>query len=133
MDLFYELTYSIDLTQEARYGTTGEAINNSQRVLDLQYEGSPVIDDDIYTVITNDYRTNFCPILKDESVVKLQIEPLEVRQCIIDYIKHSDLNFELKRPFSFVQEGVFRFKSSPEGIRHIQEGMTATQAYDGDI
>ncbi|QNR08565.1 5'-nucleotidase C-terminal domain-containing protein [Macrococcoides canis] len=132
MDLFYELTYSIDLTQEARYGTTGEAINNSQRVVDLQYEGSPVIDDDIYTVITNDYRTNFCPILKDESVVKLQIEPLEVRQCIIDYIKHSDLNFELKRPFSFVQEGVFRFKSSPEGIRHIQEGMTATQAYDGD-
>jgi len=32
MDLFYELTYSIDLIQEARYGTTREAINNSHFV-----------------------------------------------------------------------------------------------------
>lgn len=132
MDIFYELTYGIDLTVQARYSNTGELISDSNRVHNLQYGGQAVTDDKMYTVITNDYRTNFCPILKDESVVKLQIEPLEVRQCIIDYIKHSDLNFELKRPFYFMQDGVYRFKSSPEGARHIQEGITATTAYDGD-
>lgn len=132
MDIFYELNYAIDLSQEARYSNVGEKINDTYRIKDLTYLNQPVTDDMQFTVLTTDYRTNFCPILQDGAVTKIQLEDLEIRQIIIDYIKTYGMDFIPTRPFSFVQEGVFKFKSSPQAAQYLQPGITPTDTYEDD-
>ncbi|MGV2928768.1 5'-nucleotidase C-terminal domain-containing protein [Macrococcus capreoli] len=132
MDIFYELNYCIDLSREARYSNVGEKINDTYRIKDLTYLNDPVEDTQQYTVLTTDYRMNFCPILKDSSVTKIQLDDIEIRQIIIDYIKTYGMDFEATRPFTFVQDGIFKFKSSPNGKGHLQPGITATELYDDD-
>ncbi|WP_414047118.1 5'-nucleotidase C-terminal domain-containing protein [Macrococcus equi] len=132
MDIFYELNYSIDLSCEARYSNVGEKINDTYRIKELTYLNQPVTDEQQFTVLTTDYRTNFCPILKDAAVTKIQLEDIEIRQIIIDYIKTHGIDFEPTRPFTFLQDGIFKFKSSPKGIEYLQPGITATDLYDED-
>ncbi|WP_414052244.1 5'-nucleotidase C-terminal domain-containing protein [Macrococcus animalis] len=132
MDIFYELNYCIDLSQEARYSNVGEKINDTYRINDLTYLNKPVTDEQQYTVLTTDYRTNFCPILNDTSVTKIQLDDIEIRQIIIEYIKSNGMDFEPTRPFTFLQNGIFKFKSSPKGAKYLQPGITATNEYDED-
>ncbi|MCE4957486.1 5'-nucleotidase C-terminal domain-containing protein [Macrococcoides caseolyticum] len=132
MDIFYELKYCIDLSREARYSNVGEKINDTYRITSLTYRRQPVTDDMQFTVLTTDYRTNFCPILNDSSVIKLQIDDIEIRQVIMSYIKEKGMDFEPTRPFTFKQEGRYLFKSSPAGINYLQSGITPTDRYDED-
>lgn len=132
MDIFYDLNYCIDLSREARYSSVGEKINDTYRIKDLTYLNQPVTDDQQFTVLTTDYRTNFCPILHDASVTKIQLEDIEIRQIIIDYIKKFGIDFQPTRPFTFLQDGTYKFKSSPKGAAYLQPGITPTKTYDDD-
>lgn len=132
MDIFYDLNYCIDLSREARYSSVGEKINDTYRIKDLTYLNQPVTDEQQFTVLTTDYRTNFCPILNDASVTKIQLEDIEIRQIIIDYIKRFGVDFQPTRPFTFLQDGIYKFKSSPKGSAYLQPGITPTETYDDD-
>lgn len=110
-DIFYELSYTIDLSVPARYSNIGEKINNTNRINDVIFNGAPVNDEAIFTVLTNDYRLSFCPILQDNMTI-IPIETLEVRQVVIDYIKSYGLDFEPSIPFKFKHNGPYPFITS---------------------
>ncbi|GBQ88005.1 5'-nucleotidase [Acetobacter nitrogenifigens DSM 23921 = NBRC 105050] len=56
-DVIAGLTYEIDVTRPPRYDQSGEVINaTSHRINDLRYAGRPVRADDVFVVVTNNYR-----------------------------------------------------------------------------
>ncbi|TDM12061.1 5'-nucleotidase C-terminal domain-containing protein [Macrococcus lamae] len=109
MDIFYELDYLIDLNEEARYNHAGIQVSDSERIKELSFEGRTVDDNDVFTVLTNDYRVNFTPFLKDFPAV---VEDTDVRETVIDYIKEEGTDFSPIWPFRFTEEGVYRMKTS---------------------
>ena len=51
------VSYRIDLTQAARYDDQGRVVApDARRVVDLCFEGRPIVDDAIFHVVTNSYR-----------------------------------------------------------------------------
>ncbi|GGB10545.1 hypothetical protein ERX37_09325 [Macrococcus hajekii] len=114
MDIFYELDYVIDLHQPARYNHAGIQISDSERVGDITFEGHRIENDTIYTVLTNDYRANFTPFLRDQTAVT---EDIDVRETVINYIKEEGADFKPVWPFRFTEEGLYRIKTS----KHAQQ------------
>lgn len=87
-DVIDGVTYQIDVTQPAKYGTTGTLVNpESSRVVNLEYNGEPVDPEQDFIVVTNNYRAggggNF-PGLKGSELVVDSAD--ENRQILMDYI-----------------------------------------------
>jgi 2',3'-cyclic-nucleotide 2'-phosphodiesterase/3'-nucleotidase len=58
-DVIDGVTYAIDVTQPSRYDSEGALISpDSHRIRDLQFEGRPVDETEIFIVITNNYRAS---------------------------------------------------------------------------
>lgn len=84
------VTYEIDITQPARYDLDGNLIDiNAHRIIDLQYQGEALKDDQEFLVVTNNYRAggggNF-PIFNGETSAVIYNSSDETRQVILDYI-----------------------------------------------
>ncbi|TDM00732.1 5'-nucleotidase C-terminal domain-containing protein [Macrococcus carouselicus] len=118
MDIFYELDYLIDLTQEARYNHAGVQVSESERIKEITFEGRAVTEDDVFTVLTNDYRVNFTPFLKNLPAV---VEDIDVRETVINYIKDEGTDFRPVWPFRFTQEGTYRIKTSAHAEQVIKQ------------
>ncbi|NOU50469.1 bifunctional 2',3'-cyclic-nucleotide 2'-phosphodiesterase/3'-nucleotidase [Pseudoalteromonas sp. JBTF-M23] len=89
-DVIDGITYQIDVTQPARYNATGEKVSDSQRIVELKYQGKPVDAEQKFLVATNNYRAsgggNFPAITADKIVVD---SPDENRQVVADYIAYQ--------------------------------------------
>lgn len=58
-DVIDGVTYQIDVTQPPRFDRDCNLINaNAHRIVDLQFKGQPVADDQAFIVATNNYRAN---------------------------------------------------------------------------
>ncbi len=58
-DVIFGLDYQIDLTQPARYSTSGDlSLPDTHRIRDLCCHGSPVRDEDSFMLATNSFRLN---------------------------------------------------------------------------
>ncbi|WP_445500984.1 bifunctional 2',3'-cyclic-nucleotide 2'-phosphodiesterase/3'-nucleotidase [Microvirga sp. G4-2] len=56
-DVIAGVQYKIDPTQASRYDDNGKVVNaDAHRIKDLTYNGRPVTDDQLFIVVTNNYR-----------------------------------------------------------------------------
>lgn len=87
-DVIDGVTYQVDVTQPAKYSTTGTLVNaNANRIKNLSYNGKPVSDNQEFLVVTNNYRASGgggFPHLTQDKVVLASAD--ENRQVLMDYI-----------------------------------------------
>ena len=87
-DVIDGVTYQIDLSQPSKYDADGNLVNeNASRIVNLNYNGQPVTDDQEFLVATNNYRASgggAFPGLDGSSIVI--DSPDENRQVLIDYL-----------------------------------------------
>lgn len=92
-DVIDGVTYQIDVTKPAKYKANGDLLNqDSSRIVNLQYNGKPVTNDQKFIVVTNNYRAsgggNF-PGLKG-GVGKVVINTIEEnRTVLMNYIQEQ--------------------------------------------
>ena len=87
-DVIDGVTYEIDVTAPPRFDADGMLINeDSSRIVDLQYNGEPVTEEQEFLVATNNYRAsgggNFPNLDGTTTVID---SPDENRQVIINYL-----------------------------------------------
>ena len=90
-DVIDGVTYSIDVTQPAKYGDKGELMNeDASRIVDLSFNGAPVDPEQEFVVVTNNYRAGgggTFPSLDGSTII---VEaPQTNRQVLVDYILAS--------------------------------------------
>ncbi|MBE5095658.1 bifunctional 2',3'-cyclic-nucleotide 2'-phosphodiesterase/3'-nucleotidase [Bacillus thuringiensis] len=89
-DILDGLKYEIDVTQPAKYDKDGKVVNaNTNRIVNMTYEGKPVADDQEFIVATNNYRGSsqtFPGVSKGEVVYQSQDE---TRQIIVKYMQET--------------------------------------------
>nr|WP_303244354.1 bifunctional 2',3'-cyclic-nucleotide 2'-phosphodiesterase/3'-nucleotidase [uncultured Cellulosilyticum sp.] len=84
------VTYEVDITQLPRYSPEGDLVNEeTHRIINLNYNGAPLKDEDEFLVVTNNYRAggggNF-PIFTGDQTPLVYSSSDEVRQILSDYI-----------------------------------------------
>jgi len=107
-DMIDGVTYSIDLTQPARYDRGGKLVEvGAHRIADLRHEGRPVADEASFLVVTNNYRAsgggNF-PGLDGSNIVL--DAPDENRQAVVDYLQAAGT-------FDAAADGNWRIRAVP--------------------
>ena len=89
-DILDGLKYEIDVTQPAKYDKDGKVVNaNTNRIVNMTYEGKPVGDNQEFIVATNNYRGSsqtFPGVSKGEVVYQSQDE---TRQIIVKYMQET--------------------------------------------
>ncbi|MFI3210238.1 MAG: bifunctional 2',3'-cyclic-nucleotide 2'-phosphodiesterase/3'-nucleotidase [Peptostreptococcaceae bacterium] len=81
------VTYEVDVTKENKYDQNGNLVNpNTSRIVNLEYNGSPIDLDQEFLVATNNYRAGgaFPGIIDGETVFESTDEN---RMTIMEYIK----------------------------------------------
>ncbi|WP_426950434.1 bifunctional 2',3'-cyclic-nucleotide 2'-phosphodiesterase/3'-nucleotidase [Bacillus mycoides] len=126
-DILDGLKYEIDVTQPAKYDKDGKVVNaNTNRIVNMTYEGKPVADNQEFIVATNNYRGSsqtFPGVSKGEVVYQSQDE---TRQIIVKYMQETpvidpaaDQNWTFK-PI-VVDKLNTTFDSSPNAQKHIKK------------
>jgi 2',3'-cyclic-nucleotide 2'-phosphodiesterase/3'-nucleotidase len=137
-DVIDGITYTIDVSQSARYRTNGELQNpGSRRILDIRYQGRLIQDTDVFAVATNNYRAygggNFPGVSPSKIIFA---SPDENRQVILKYLEYAkriepraDDNWKLRLPSG---SGPVIFNTSPlgkdtavPGIRYLRTDNTS--------
>lgn len=127
-DVIDGVTYEIDVTEPAKYDTSGNLVNASaNRIKNLKYNGKPIDLNQEFIVVTNNYRANGTfPGVRNKSAVELY--PDENRQVIIDYIRELgtiDPSADHNWSFSPVSNDVsVSFYSSMNAKNAIGEGSS---------
>ncbi|PFV85821.1 bifunctional 2',3'-cyclic-nucleotide 2'-phosphodiesterase/3'-nucleotidase [Bacillus sp. AFS059628] len=89
-DILDGLKYEIDVTQPAKYDKDGKVVNaNTNRIVNMTYEGKPVAENQEFIVATNNYRGSsqtFPGVSKGEVVYQSQDE---TRQIIVKYMQET--------------------------------------------
>ena len=85
------VSYSIDVTQAARYDRSGKLVTaEARRITNLRHNGQPVADGAVFAVVTNNYRASgggSFPALDGSNTV-LQA-PDENREALLQYLKDA--------------------------------------------
>ena len=113
-DVIDGVTYEFDVTQPAKYDKGGNVINeNASRVVNLQFEGKPVEDDQLFIVATNNYRANgSTPGVRN--AMQIELYPDENRQIIIDYLVEQ-------KTVNPTADNNWTFTKFPEGVKVVFE------------
>ena len=87
-DVLDGLTYTIDITQPARYERGGKLVApGARRIVNLQHDGKPVTEDMVFAVVTNNYRAagggNF-PALDGSNIILDSVD--QARQAVADFL-----------------------------------------------
>ncbi|MEE9319561.1 MAG: bifunctional 2',3'-cyclic-nucleotide 2'-phosphodiesterase/3'-nucleotidase [Granulosicoccus sp.] len=90
-DVIDGVNYEIDVTQPPKYGDKGELLNESaSRIVNLTYENEPIDLEQLFVVVTNNYRASgggSFPALDGSTII---VEaPQTNRQVLVDYILAS--------------------------------------------
>ncbi|PFL23000.1 bifunctional 2',3'-cyclic-nucleotide 2'-phosphodiesterase/3'-nucleotidase [Bacillus cereus] len=126
-DILDGLKYEIDVTQPAKYDKDGKVVNaNTNRIVNMTYEGKPVADDQKFIVATNNYRGSsqtFPGVSKGEVVYQSQDE---TRQIIVKYMqKIKDIDPAADQNWTFkpivADKLNTTFDSSPNAQKYIKE------------
>ncbi|ETI69490.1 bifunctional 2',3'-cyclic nucleotide 2'-phosphodiesterase/3'-nucleotidase precursor protein [Neobacillus vireti LMG 21834] len=104
-DVIDGVQYQIDVTKPAKYDGNGNVINaGASRIVNLTYQGKPVVADQQFIVATNNYRassTSFPGVSQGEIVLKA---PDENRQIVTNYIQaQKTINPSADQNWSFVK------------------------------
>lgn len=138
-DMFYDLEYTIDIMNEARYNNSGEKISDSNRVLSVTYKGERVEDTETFLVAANNYRASNTPLLQVPDVEIIYESHVLVRDLLIDYLR-AQRKFEKKSPMTILPAEKYTFVSSTkaeqfikdEPIRHVKDLGNGFSLYEVD-
>ncbi|MCA1032572.1 bifunctional 2',3'-cyclic-nucleotide 2'-phosphodiesterase/3'-nucleotidase [Bacillus timonensis] len=102
-DIIDGLTYQIDVTQPQRYNSKGDVkVSDSERIINLQYNGEPIDLEQEFIVATNNYRATFTPIANPGGDKIIIESPDENRQVLVNYIRdNGTINPSADRNWSF--------------------------------
>ncbi|MGL6175446.1 MAG: bifunctional 2',3'-cyclic-nucleotide 2'-phosphodiesterase/3'-nucleotidase [Vibrionaceae bacterium] len=93
-DMIDGVNYQIDITKPARYNEKGEKISEEHRITNLSFNGHQVSPEQMFYVVTNNYRANgggsFPGINKS---VIVHEDALENREVLTQYLKILDERF----------------------------------------
>ncbi len=123
-DVIDGVTYEIDITKAPKYDKNGKVVNNSERIVNLKYNGQPIDMNQEFLVATNNYRAGGGGSFPNINLSKVVIaSPDENRQIIVDYIKtmkvidpKADENWKFK---SFGSDVKVILLSSPKAKEYI--------------
>ncbi|WP_369903277.1 bifunctional 2',3'-cyclic-nucleotide 2'-phosphodiesterase/3'-nucleotidase [Bacillus manliponensis] len=127
-DILDGVKYEIDVTQPAKYDIDGKVVNpNANRIVNITYDGKPIVDNQEFIVATNNYRGSsqtFPGVSKGEVVYQSQDE---TRQIIVKYMQETPvINPEADQNWTFkpiVAEKLnTTFDSSPNAQKYITQG-----------
>ncbi|PFL28147.1 bifunctional 2',3'-cyclic-nucleotide 2'-phosphodiesterase/3'-nucleotidase [Bacillus thuringiensis] len=126
-DILDGLKYEIDVTQPAKYDKDGKIVNaNTNRIVNMTYEGKPVADDQKFIVATNNYRgsSQTFPGVSEGKVVYQSQD--ETRQIIVKYmqkIKNIDPAADQNWTFKPIVADKLNttFDSSPNAQKYIKK------------
>jgi 2',3'-cyclic-nucleotide 2'-phosphodiesterase / 3'-nucleotidase len=118
------VSYTIDVTQPARYDRSGKVVApDARRIVDLRFNGVPIADTAEFAVVTNNYRASgggSFPGLDGSNIILSS--PDENREALLQYLQASgtvrpaaDNNWRLL-PVPGVK---LRFVSSARGKEHL--------------
>jgi 2',3'-cyclic-nucleotide 2'-phosphodiesterase/3'-nucleotidase len=58
-DMIHGVSYAIDVSQPSKFDVDGKLVDpNARRILDLAFDGKPVAKDDVFAVVSNNYRAS---------------------------------------------------------------------------
>ncbi|PGZ90019.1 bifunctional 2',3'-cyclic-nucleotide 2'-phosphodiesterase/3'-nucleotidase [Bacillus thuringiensis] len=126
-DILDGLKYEIDVTQPPKYDKDGKVVNaNTNRIVNMIYEGKPVADDQEFIVATNNYRGSsqtFPGVSKGEVVYQSQDE---TRQIIVKYMQETPvINPTADKNWTFkpivADKLITTFDSSPKAKEYIKK------------
>ncbi|KAA6471871.1 bifunctional 2',3'-cyclic-nucleotide 2'-phosphodiesterase/3'-nucleotidase [Bacillus cereus] len=126
-DIIDGLKYEIDVTQPAKYDKDGKVVNaNTNRIVNMTYEGKLVADDQEFIVATNNYRGSsqtFPGVSKGEVVYQSQDE---TRQIIVKYMQETPvINPTADQNWTFkpivADKLITTFDSSPKAKEYIKK------------
>jgi 2',3'-cyclic-nucleotide 2'-phosphodiesterase/3'-nucleotidase len=131
-DVIDGVTYEIDLSQPSKYDADGNLVNeNAERIVNLEYNGERVADDQEFLVATNNYRASgggAFPGL-DGSTIVIDA-PDENRQILIDYLTETGtVNPSADANWSFTDlpgEVTATFESAAAAQAALPEGAAVT-------
>lgn len=87
-DVIDGVTYEIDITKAPRYDREGKVLNNTERIVNLQYNGKAINLNQDFLIVTNNYRAGGGGSFPGINLSKTAIAaPDENRQVIVDYIQ----------------------------------------------
>ncbi|MFJ7804991.1 bifunctional 2',3'-cyclic-nucleotide 2'-phosphodiesterase/3'-nucleotidase [Bacillus cereus] len=126
-DIIDGLKYEIDVTQPPKYDKDGKVVNaNTNRIVNMTYEGKLVADDQEFIVATNNYRGSsqtFPGVSKGEVVYQSQDE---TRQIIVKYMQETPvINPTADQNWTFkpivADKLITTFDSSPNAQNYIKK------------
>ena len=132
-DVISGITYEIDITQPARFGSHGKFKAYANRIKNLRYNGTPIAPDQHFIVITNNYRADSGGIVHNPAAVVLRA-PDQTRDAIIRYIlAEKTITVETPPVWSFAPIGTpvtVTFESSPAAARYLLQNKNITSLGD---
>jgi 2',3'-cyclic-nucleotide 2'-phosphodiesterase/3'-nucleotidase len=117
-DVIAGITYEIDISAPARYGAHGKFNPNGRRIVNLRYQGETVAQDQMFVVVTNNYRADSGGVVpKDDPDAVILRAPDQIRDVIVRYIlQNKVINVAVPPVWSFARFGapvVVTFESAP--------------------
>ncbi|WP_158515116.1 bifunctional 2',3'-cyclic-nucleotide 2'-phosphodiesterase/3'-nucleotidase [Bacillus weihaiensis] len=123
-DIIDGVTYEIDVTKPARYNDKGDKkINDSERIVNLEFNGKPIDLDQQFIIATNNYRATFTPIANPGGDHIIIESPDENRQVLVNYIRDNEsINPTADQNWSFAPingDANIVFTSSPNAQKYV--------------
>ena len=115
-DTFFDLDYTFDLSQPARYHSSAHQISDARRLVEVKYKGIEVKDDEEFLVPANNYKVAYAPFLRDAEIVYESSK--SIRDILNDFIKREK-DFIDKQPMTLIPEGEYQFVTATKGKYHL--------------
>lgn len=137
-DVIDGVTYQIDVSKPAKYDKDGKAVTpESNRIVNLQFNGKPIDPEQKFVVATNNYRASGGGKFPDIATDKIIFEaPDTNRDVIVRYIvDQGTINPEADANWSFapVANTTATFETGPKGRQYADhvKGAKIEEAGDG--
>ncbi|MBB3591500.1 2',3'-cyclic-nucleotide 2'-phosphodiesterase/3'-nucleotidase [Rhizobium sp. BK529] len=125
-DVIDGVTYQIDLSQPAKYDSSGKAVNpNANRIQSLAFEGKPIDSAQKFVVVSNNYRAggggNFPEIASDKVIFQA---PDTNRDVIVRYVHdQGTINPSADGNWTFkpLPGTTVMFESSPKAKQYLAD------------
>lgn len=118
-DTFFDLEYTFDISQPPKYSGTAKKLNDTERVVEMMYNGKPVQPDDCFIVPANNYRAAYTAFLRKAEVVHESQD--SVRDIVTEYMRIGP-EFEYKNPMTIIPGGKYRMKTATKAQEYIEKG-----------
>ncbi|MGB0865740.1 MAG: bifunctional 2',3'-cyclic-nucleotide 2'-phosphodiesterase/3'-nucleotidase [Granulosicoccaceae bacterium] len=135
-DIIDGVTFEVDLSQEARYAKDGSKVSDSQRIVNLQYQGQAVEPVQQFIVATNNYRAsgggNFPALDGSNIIISAPDENRTVLANDIFALKTIDPSADNNWAFSAITGVNVTFESSPNAVAAITDDMPIEHVGEGN-